>query len=305
MKYIYILFSAILLFSACSEDEKQQVVNAVQNINIKNDEKVATVTSLINGLKESSGLAYIDGTLWTHNDSKGEPKLYAINRSNGKVLKSVTISNATNIDWEDLAFNSTHLFIGDFGNNKGKRKNLKIYKIKRSDLKTETTVSAEIIEFSYARQSSFSTNSKTNFDCEAFIAYEDKLYLFSKNHGDKKTNMYRLGIDAGEEVAEKVATFNTNAMVTGATIDKSNKVLALIGYTSKGTPRSWIFSKFTDTDFFKGTVDKIKWGTPAKAQIEGVTHMGKGKLYISSEKFDYSNSVGSFTINQTLYKLNY
>ena len=83
MKYIYILFSAILLFSACSEEEKKQVIDAVQNINIKNDEKVATVTSLSSTIKESSGLAYIDGTLWTHNDSGGEAKLYAIDKSNG------------------------------------------------------------------------------------------------------------------------------------------------------------------------------------------------------------------------------
>ena len=305
MKQIYILLSVVLLFSACSESEKQQIVNAVQNINIKNDEKVATVTSLSSTIKESSGLAYIDGTLWTHNDSGGEAKLYAIDKSNGNILKTVVVSNAQNIDWEDLAFNSTHLFIGDFGNNNGDRKNLKIYKIKRSDLKNQIAVTAEVIEFSYATQSDFASNSKTNYDCEAFVAYEDKLYLFSKNHGDKQTNMYRLGVDAGVEVAEKVATFNTNALVTGASIDATNKVLALIGYTTNGTPRSWIFSAFTDADFFKGAVDKIRWGTPVKAQIEGVTHIGKGKLYISSEKFDYSNSAGSFIINQKLYNLNY
>jgi len=305
MKYIYILLSAIFFFSACSEEKKQQVINVIQNINIKNDEKVATVVTLNNMVKESSGLVYIDGTLWTHNDSGGEAKLYAIDRSTGNIFKTVVVSNAKNVDWEDLAFNSTDLFIGDFGNNRGKRKNLKIYKIKRSDLKTKVTVTAEVIDFSYANQISFKSNSKTNFDCEAFVAYEDKLYLFTKNHGDKKTNIYTIGVDAGQEVAEKLATFNTSALVTGASIDKSNNVLALIGYTTNGTPRSWIFSEFTDRDFFKGTVDKIRWGTPLKAQIEGVTHIRKGKLYISSERFTYSNSAGSFTIKQKLYNLNY
>ena len=305
MKYIYIYVSALLLFSACSENEKQVIINIIQNINIKDNEKVATVTKLTDTTKESSGLTYIDGTLWTHNDSGGEPKLYAIDKKNGKIVRTVTISNATNVDWEDLAYDSTHLFIGDFGNNMGKRKNLRIYKIKRSDLKQKTAIKAEIIDFSYATQTNFTSSSNNNFDCEAFIVYENKLYLFSKNHGDKKTDLYRLDIEAGEDVGEKIATFNTDALVTGASIDIENKVLALIGYTTKGTPRTWIFSKFTDADFFKGDIVKIKWGTPAKAQIEGVTHIAKGKLYISSEKFSYANSMGSFTIKPTLYNLNY
>jgi len=305
MKAISILVVTLLLISACSEGEKQKVVDVIQNSNIKNNKKVDTVTSLVDELKESSGLAYIDGTLWTHNDSGGEAKLYAIDTNNGKILKTVVISNASNIDWEDLAFNKTHLFIGDFGNNKGTRKNLKIYKIKRADLKTKSSVEAEVIKFSYATQIDFKSNSKTNYDCEAFVAYEDKLYLFSKNHGNEKTDMYVLGINAGVEVAEKMATFDTHALVTGASIDADNKTLALIGYGSRGTPKSWIFSKFVDSDFFKGEKDKITWGTPAKAQIEGVTHIAKGKLYISSEKFSYSNNLGSFTINQELYNLNY
>jgi len=309
MKHIAILLSTLLLFSACSESEKQKVIDVIQNINIKNDEKVPTVTSLNSELKETSGLAYVDGTLWTHNDSGGDAKLYSIDTKNGKVLKRVSISNASNVDWEDLAFDKTHLFIGDFGNNNGMRKDLKIYKIKLADLKNKTTVEAEIIKFSYASQTTFTKNSKTNYDCEAFVAYEGKLYLFSKNHGNNKTDMYVIGMNAGTEVAEKVITFNTNSLVTGATIDRENKVLAMIGYsesgTSKGSPKTWIFSGFTDSDFFKGKQSKISWGKPAKAQIEGVTHMAKGKLYISSEKLSYSNNLGSFTINPELYKLDY
>ena len=305
MKHIAILLSTLLLFSACSEDEKKKILDAVQNINIKNNEKVPTVTGLSANLKESSGLAFVDGTLWTHNDSGGEAKLYAVDQTNGNVIKTVTVSNASNVDWEDLAVSKTHLFIGDFGNNRGTRKDLKIYKIKLDDLKTKTVVDAEIIKFSYASQTTFTANSKTNYDCEAFIAYSGKLYLFSKNYGNEQTDMYVIPMNAGVEVAEKVSNFNTNALVTGASIDSDNKVLALIGYglkgLSKGTPKTWIFSEFTDVDFFKGKQKKFSWGKPAKAQIEGVTHMGKGKLYISSE----ANKVGSLTIRQELYKLNY
>ena len=309
MRYLSILLPTLLFIFGCSESEKQQVVDVIQNINIKNDEKVPTVTHLGSDLQEVSGLAYIDGTLWGHNDSGGKSELYAINSKNGKVLKKVNILNALNVDWEDLTFDETHLFIGDFGNNDGMRKDLKIYKIKLADLKTKTSLNAEIIEFSYAKQSKFTKNAKTNYDCEAFVAYEEKLYLFSKNHANEKTDLYVMGKEAGVEIAEKIATFDTHALVTGASMDRENKVLALIGYsqsgTNKGTPKTWLFSEFVDADFFKAKVNKISWGKPVKAQIEGVTHVAKGKLYIASEKLNYSNSAGSFTINQELYELKY
>lgn len=309
MKIIAILFLSLLVFTACSESEKQQVINAIQDINIKNDIEATTVTSLENRLSETSGLAYIDGTLWSHNDSGSKAELNVINQENGTILKTVTVSNATNVDWEDLAFNDTHLFIGDFGNNQGMRQDLVIYKIKLTDLQTKTTVEAEKISFSYADQTDFTKNANTNYDCEAFIAYENELYLFSKNHGNEQTNMYKLSTNSGTEVLEKIATYNSNALITGASIDSKNKVLALIGYSAKGenqgTPKTWIFSEFTDANFFEGTQDKLTWGTPLKAQIEGVTHLDTGKLYIASEKLNYSNSLGSFTLNQELYKLVY
>ena len=300
------ILAGALMFSACSEAEKQQVIDAVQNINIRNGEEADTVAKLGATLSESSGLAYVNGMLWTHNDGGSANKLYQLDMKSGKILKTVEVSNASNVDWEDLAFDDTYLYIGDFGNNKGDRKDLKIYKIKLEDLSTKERVEAETIEFSYATQTSFSSaNQKTNYDCEAFIVYENKIYLFTKNWLDSKTDMYVMGTDAGVEVAEHVEAYNTNALITGASIDKENKVLVLLGYTKGLSPRTWIFSEFTDSNFFAGKKEKLSWGTPAKAQVEGVTHVGKNKLYISSEKYNYSNSAGSFTINQSLYELDY
>jgi len=301
----YSLLLVSLLFTACSESEKQKVIDTVQDINIEGDAVAKTVTLLDESISETSGLALVDGVLWTHNDSGGEPKLYAIDTTNGNIVKTVEVSNASNVDWEDLAFNETHLFIGDFGNNKGTRQDLKVYSVKREDLKTQSSVEAEVISFSYATQTDFNATAINNYDCEAFVAYENNLYLFSKNYGNNQTDMYRLGMDSSSAVAEKVSSFNTNALVTGASMDTENKTLALIGYKTDGTPKSWIFSNFVDADFFKGEVKTLSWGTPAKAQIEGVTHNGKGKLYISAENFDYVDSLGSFSLKQTLYGLDY
>ncbi|CAA6802497.1 MAG: Unknown protein [uncultured Sulfurovum sp.] len=305
MKKTSLILLLLIVFLGCGENEKQKIIDVIQEINIKNDVEAKTLTELSSELSEVSGLVNIDGELWGHNDSGSKAELYLIDSSSGKILKTIKVSNASNVDWEDLTFDSTHLFIGDFGNNKGTRQDLKIYKISLNDLKTKTDVSAEVIEFSYANQTEFEQDTKTNYDCEAFVAYDTKLYLFSKNYGDEKTNRYVLSKEKGTQVAEKVDTYDTNSLVTGASMDNENKTLVLIGYSDEGTPKTWIFSDFVDMNFFEGRQQRFSWGTPIKAQIEGVTHMGKGKLYISSEKYNYTNSLGSFTLNQSLYELNY
>ncbi len=294
MKKITLILFTIFLFLGCGGSSGSSTTNSVTV-------EAITVTELSNKLSESSGLVNVNSELWTHNDSGSKARLYSIDLSNGKILKTVKVSKASNVDWEDLAVNDTHLFVGDFGNNEGKRKDLKIYKISLEDLKTKTEVDAEIIEFSYATQTEFTKDTNTNYDCEAFVVYENKLYLFSKNHGDEKTDMYVLTIEAGTQVAEKLATYNTNALVTGASMDVDNKILVLIGHANKGTPKTWIFSEFTEADFFNGKEKIFSWVTPEKAQIEGVTHKEKGKLYISSEKSTYSND----NLDQALYELNY
>ena len=50
-------------------------------------------------VEETSGLAFINGRLWTHNDSDGEPKIYCIDTVNGQVIGSKVIAGVTNEDW--------------------------------------------------------------------------------------------------------------------------------------------------------------------------------------------------------------
>ena len=92
--------------------------------------EIAILPDLIN---ESSGLVFFDDQLWTHNDKGGEDKIYQIDTSTGVVIQTVVIAAADNDDWEDLAQDENHIYIGDFGNNKGDRMNLKIYKIKNQN----------------------------------------------------------------------------------------------------------------------------------------------------------------------------
>ena len=103
-------------------------------------------------LKEISGIEFDKyKRLWAINDSGDGPVLYMLNKD-GTIEREVTVTNAKNVDWEDMTQNSFgHFFLGDFGNNDNKRRWLTIYKIENPiDIKTDTT-EAEIIKFTYPK----------------------------------------------------------------------------------------------------------------------------------------------------------
>ena len=79
-------------------------------------------------IPESSGLvksrAY-PNVYWTHNDSGGEARLYAL-KSNDKeelkVVKTLNLLSVNNIDWEDVCIDQRDfLYVSDAGNNNQKR----------------------------------------------------------------------------------------------------------------------------------------------------------------------------------------
>ena len=152
-------------------------------------------SDLSSTVNETSGLLWWNNQVWTHNDSGGETDLYTIDSTNGNIIKTIAFTKGNNVDWEDIAQDDKFFYVGDFGNNKnGNRTNLRIYRVKKSDLKTLTTVKPSIIKFSYSDQTDFTPkgNNNTNFDCEALIAYGDSLFLFSKDSVDNKTRLYQL-----------------------------------------------------------------------------------------------------------------
>ena len=70
-------------------------------------------------VNETSGLFLHNGRLWTHNDSGGKPILYGLDTTTFQVVQKVTLAHVKNKDWEDVCTDGQHVFVGDFGNNKG------------------------------------------------------------------------------------------------------------------------------------------------------------------------------------------
>ncbi len=85
-------------------------------------------------LPEASGLVasrVTPGRLWAHNDS-GKPEIFALD-AKGTVAGRVAIAGAALEDWEALASsvcgNGACLYIGDIGDNNGKRSEIIVYRV--------------------------------------------------------------------------------------------------------------------------------------------------------------------------------
>ena len=272
-----------------------------QNNTVRGTSTLSKRFKLPNTIRESSALIKVDGKLWTVNDSGGKAKLYQISEKNGHILKTVTVKNAYNRDWEALTYDKDYVYIGDFGNNRGNRRDLKIYKIPRKDLKNKKTTRAETIYFTYSDQKNFRSRSrKHNFDCEAMVAYHGKLYLFSKNWQDEKTRLYELSTKLGKQIAKYKDTFNVQGLITDASINKELDILLLSSYSKILSVNVWAFTNFNQENFFKGSSKKLTFNS-LNAQIEGITFINDYKAYLSSEAF--SRYIFSFDAN--LYKIDF
>ena len=258
-------------------------------------QSISVVSELESTVQESSGLLYLDGRLITHNDSSGEAALYEIDPASGNVVRTVAIQGATNRDWEDIARDENFIYIGDFGNNSGTRTDLRIYKVGIADyLDNDDLASAEVIAFSYEDQTDFSSAPQdTNFDAEALISLGDRLYIFTKNWVDNRSNVYRLPKSAGTVVAEKKDEINSEGLVTGASFSADLGKVLLCGYGSTGAFMIEL-TGFADDDFSGGFFAKRNLQIPFgnSFQVEGITYSDGSNIYLSSE----ANALGSPTL---------
>lgn len=262
-------------------------------------QQLSVITELASTVNETSGLIMINEKLITHNDSGNDPVLYEISTLDGSVTRAVFVQNATNVDWEDITTDDEFIYIGDFGNNNGARTDLRIYILPIADfLNTPNdTVVASFIEFNYADQTDFTpTNFSTNYDAEALVSYNDKLYIFTKNWGDFHTSVYALNTFDANQTIEKIDSFDVSGLITGATFNNHSDELLLTGYTIS-EPFIVQCKNFTEHNFSLGDIERIALNKiPGYSfQIEAITNTSDGGFLISSE-YSFGNVA-------TLYQL--
>ena len=128
--------------------------------------------------------------LWAHNDSGDQNTLYLLDKQ-GNSKGTATLENATNRDWEDIAYTTfadgNYLYIGDIGDNTAVYDDYAIYRAKEpaltGTLPLNVSLKTEKITFRYA-------DGKYDAECLLIDHQTKDLYVVTKR--DTKSRLYRL-----------------------------------------------------------------------------------------------------------------
>ncbi len=256
------------------------------------------VGTLPEDVLESSGLIYYNNKLITHNDSGNFPRLYEVDTLSLQIIRTITINNAANIDWEDITQDESYIYIGDFGNNTGNRQDLTIYRIAKSEYDISTTISADKIDFSYEDQTDFLEVQNSDWDAEALVDFNDQLLIFTKQWQTNGTVAYSIPKIPGSYSAKNLGFYNVSGLVTGAAYNKFSNVLMLLGYSIQLQPFIVRIDELATSFLFNGTEEKTGLGI-GFSQVEGITYSDSNTYYISSERFQ--NNSPPLTLASQLY----
>ncbi|HEY5688183.1 MAG TPA: T9SS type A sorting domain-containing protein [Yeosuana sp.] len=273
-----------------------QVTSAVEKYALDN-----TIVS------QSSGVIYYNNKIITHNDSGGANALYEMDPTSSVVTRTVTISNASNVDWEDITQDDNYIYIGDIGNNYGNRTDLKIYKISKADYDASNSVSAETINFSYANQTNFTWNLDTTpWDAQSLISIDaNNLLIISKNWDTYVAQAYLVPKTPGtfDLSALSSTLYDTsypNDLINGGTYNPLTNKVVLIGYTWNTStfdvlqPFIYECSGFTGNDVFSGNNNRYDISSSfPREQTEAIDFMDENTYYVTSEY--YSETYMGFT----------
>lgn len=259
----------------------------------QSDNDLNELYSLPKKLKEVSGITYFSENklIYTLEDSGNKNAIYAIN-SQGKLDKTITITNAKNVDWEDITKDKKgNIYLGDFGNNDNERKDLCIYKVNKNQLNKDLASAEYKVSFSYPEQKEFPPKKKEMFfDVEGFFEYQNYFYLFTKNRSkgfDGTAFIYKIANKPGTQKATKIGEFKTcnnynHCVLTSATISPDGKKVVLLSHD-----KIVLFKNFKGGLFHKGTQTEIKLNH--FSQKEAIVFKDNNTLLIADEK---TNKVG-------------
>lgn len=211
----FLLSLRAILMPCCPKQDRDQVAA----------QEIRAYTRMPKVLTETSGLELAPaGSFWTILDSGAPAKLYRI-AATGQLLNSIALP-LPNKDWEELARDrSGNLYIGDFGNNLSRRKDLKVYRF------NPETEQLDTIAFHWEGQENFRPDKQErNFDCEAFFWYQGQLHFFTKSWGDKIVRHYTVPDQPGTYEAKLVEEVFVRGLVTAADISPDGRKLALLTY---------------------------------------------------------------------------
>lgn len=230
-------------------------------------------------LGETSGLFCAQGQQYTIADSGNSPTLFIMDRD-GAVIEGVDIP-VKNHDWESITADKEYFYIGDFGNNAGKRQNLAIHKINRLNYNEE-----QQIEFSYdgydPRKNELYAH---DYDAEAMVAMDDKLVLFSKSWLTNRLKVYHVDKTKTEQLLTPVTEVTgLPGVITGADWDSVHQRFLVVGYDTNA---------FGITDPFIATLSEDyqlqnTYTLEGYGQVEGLCVMSQNEIWLTQENSPFS-----------------
>ncbi|MCD4770306.1 MAG: hypothetical protein K8R35_09075 [Bacteroidales bacterium] len=232
-------------------------------------------------LSEISGIVYHDGTVYAINDSWNQAVIYTLDFGTFQIVKSHKIHNLNNKDWEEIAIYKDNIYIGDFGNNFGNRRDLSVYSMPLKELGSESQ-NIRSIRFKYKNQVTYSGIPYNHpWDCEAMVVDSAGIWLFSKDRESKTCSMYKLPHGFQEGQVSPVSSFNTGFIVTGAFYNSEEGSLYLVGYGNNNT-YIVIFNKTKGVGFspyyVRYIVPELRF-----RQVESI-FVKDGIIYLASER---------------------
>lgn len=234
-------------------------------------------------LQEVSGL-YVAGpdSLWWHNDSGDTPTLYLTN-ADGQLLRRLELPALAHVDWEDLTADTDgHLFVGDFGNNRRRRTDLRVYRV------DPVTSAAATIAFAYPEG--------RRHDLEAFFWHRDSLHLFTKSAircDDLTTYHYVLPARPGTYTAElRDSLALRKRVVTGAAIDEQTGEVVLVAYFYKrllgfipySAASVFFLEDYPEGHFLQGDIHRRRISRLLATQYESVDFFDGEFVLVASER---------------------
>ena len=197
-------------------------------------------------IKESSGIAASkcqENVLWTHNDSGDGPFVFAMD-STGRDLGTWKVTNAENIDWEDIATfrdesGKCFIYVGDTGNSrKDPRTEHKVFRFeepvvvsaeaKPTRKEATLTQAADVLVFSYPDGPQ---------DAETLLVHPatGDVYVVTKDK-NRPAGVYKLGnalnqpVIKGQRVSDLTVPAIPNGFLTGGDISTDGKHLMICDY---------------------------------------------------------------------------
>jgi hypothetical protein len=251
-------------------------------------------------LKETSGLYCPDiGSAYTINDSGNKPIIYNIDHT-GRIIDKKLIATK-NEDWEALTGDNNNFYIGDVGNNSGKRKFVQIHAVSKKDNNSDNINNDDNGDNSVRTSKVFYVNNsvksnkylKHDFDAESLINFDDSLVLFSKSWSTGTLFIYQLNKSEPQQFVEHISEIDgIPGVITGGDFDSKNNRFILVGYELKGMGSFYPFIVILNKDFSLNKSFKLL----DYAQVEGMCVTPNGEIWFTQE--------GSFFSNHKIVKLN-